>query len=326
VPGVRTADLAPLALLEGARGEGVEELAALLSPLAAGPGEVLVREGEPARTFALVRDGAADVTLAGRRLARLGPGDVVGELALLRGAPRAATVTATHPLTGWRGDEAAFAALVGLPGVAERLARTARQRLAGLLRPVEVPLRDGRPVRLRPVLPGDRQRAAASPEVFSPDTLYRRFLSGRRLTDAVLRYLTEVDYVHHFVWMALADGVAIGDARLVRAAAEPASAEVAFTVGDAHQGRGLGTVLLGALAVAAQELDVERFTARVLSDNRPMRRILDRAAGGRAPWSLDDPGVVATTVPVPDPAPFLPAVATAQQLREAVDQVVRTFG
>ncbi len=47
---------------------------------------------------------------------------IVGELSVLRGAPRSATVTATLPLTGYAGDAAAFAALLDVPGVAERIA------------------------------------------------------------------------------------------------------------------------------------------------------------------------------------------------------------
>jgi len=89
---------------------------------------------------------------------------------------------------------------------------------------------------------------------------------------------------------------------------------------------GVGTLLVGALAVAAQELDVARFTARVLADNRPMRRLLDRAAGGRATWQLDDPGVVMTTVPVPPPRDFLPDERVVERLRAAVAQVVRAPG
>jgi CRP-like cAMP-binding protein len=324
--GVPAAELAAVPLLAGAPAEALETLAAHLSPRAFAPGEALVREGEPAHHFALLHSGTAEVTLRGAPVAVVGPGDVVGELALLRGVPRAATVRALDEVLLWTGDDHGFAALLEVPAVAERLARTARQRLAGLVRPVPVHLRDGSTVLLRPVLPGDRQRAAESLAGFSPETLYRRFLSGRRLTDAVLRYLTEVDYVHHFVWLALAGDLAVADARLVVETGDPAEAEVAFTVSDAYQGRGVGTVLMGALAVTAAELGVERFNARVLGDNRAMRRLLDRAAGERAPWRLDDPGVVTTVVPVPVPEAFLPDEQVVARLRQAVAQVVRTPG
>src|SRR5687768_9946964 len=123
--GVPVAELAPLPLLDGAPAPALEHLAALLSPVEAAPGEVLVREGEHAHDFVLVRGGAAEVAVGGAPLAVLGAGELVGELALLRRVPRTATVTATAPLTGWRGGENALAALLDVPGAADRLARTA---------------------------------------------------------------------------------------------------------------------------------------------------------------------------------------------------------
>ena len=60
-----------------------------------------------------------------------------------------------------------------------------------------------------------------------------------------------------------------GGRRAVRLADEhdPTIAEIAFTVGDAYQGRGIGTFLMGALAVAARYDGVERVSARVLSES-----------------------------------------------------------
>ncbi|RMF19550.1 MAG: cyclic nucleotide-binding domain-containing protein [Candidatus Dadabacteria bacterium] len=61
-------------------------------------GEVYIREGTRGDTFAIIKRGrlAVDATFAGqtRRLAVLGPGSVVGEVAVLMGTPRTATVTA----------------------------------------------------------------------------------------------------------------------------------------------------------------------------------------------------------------------------------------
>ena len=53
---------------------------------------------------------------------------------------------------------------------------------------------------------------------------------------------------------------------------------------------------MDALAVAARSDGVQRFTARVLSDNYPMRAILDRFG---AQWHRDDLGVVTTVIDVP---------------------------
>ena len=61
-------------------------------------GKELVTEGTPGREFFLILDGEASVRRAGRRIAKLGPGQYFGELALLDGGPRNATVVAETPM------------------------------------------------------------------------------------------------------------------------------------------------------------------------------------------------------------------------------------
>jgi CRP/FNR family transcriptional regulator, cyclic AMP receptor protein len=58
-------------------------------------GTVIAREGEPGIGLFVIEEGDADVTIGGRKKASLGPGDFFGEIALLDGGPRTATVTAT---------------------------------------------------------------------------------------------------------------------------------------------------------------------------------------------------------------------------------------
>ena len=57
-------------------------------------GTVIAREGEPGIGLFILVDGSADVTIGGKKKATLGPGDFFGEIALLDGGPRTATVTA----------------------------------------------------------------------------------------------------------------------------------------------------------------------------------------------------------------------------------------
>jgi CRP-like cAMP-binding protein len=69
-------------------------------------GTVVAREGEPGVGLFVIADGTADVTIGGKKKASLGPGDFFGEIALLDGGPRTATVTATSDvhllgLTEW---------------------------------------------------------------------------------------------------------------------------------------------------------------------------------------------------------------------------------
>lgn len=70
-------------------------LAARADELTLPEGKALTREGERGREFVVIVEGTADVRRNGRRISRLGPGDFVGEIALISGAPRTATVTTT---------------------------------------------------------------------------------------------------------------------------------------------------------------------------------------------------------------------------------------
>lgn len=320
-------DLSGLELFRGSEQSDLSELASMLTAVDAQPGEVLARQGEVAHSFLLVVTGEAVITRddgAGeRQVGAIGPGSIVGELSVLRAAPRSATVTAGRSLTGYAGDARAFMTLLHVSGVAERIGRTARQRLAANTRPVEVVLRDGTKLWIRPVLPTDRGKLADAQPGFSDESHYRRFFSAPPLSNKVIEYLIDVDYVDHFAWAVL-PGVESGEpgvasARYIRERDAPDIAEVAFAVIDDYQGRGLGTLLLGALTVAARENGIRRFRARVLSDNAPMRAVL-RRAGARMDFA--EPGVLETVVDVPAFGQGLPDLSTAYALRETTRDVV----
>jgi CRP-like cAMP-binding protein len=322
---LNTGELASLAFFDGCPPESLEELAELLAPVSAAPGAVLMRQGDRAGAFLLIQSGHAEVSHTGtdgeKAVIRLSPGMIVGEIALLRGTPRTATVVAADRLSGWTGGPDAFFAMLDIVGVAERLLRVARQRLAEFVTPIEMTVRDGARFSLRPVLPGDLERAVHGPVEFSSETIYRRFQSVRP-TESLMRYLFEVDYVDHFVWVMTdgVDGPAVADARFVRDPEDPGLAEVAFTVGDAYQGRGIGSALMGALAIAAHCDGVGRFSARVLADNYPMRQILDRFG---ASWEIAEVGMVTTIIDVPHlrELPFDPRLA--KKIYDVARYVVR---
>ena len=129
-----------------------------------------------------------------------------------------------------------------------------------------------------------------------------------------MTYLFEVDYKDHFVWVMTEgeEGPVVADARFVRDETDATVAEVAFIVGDDYQGRGVGSFLMAALAVAARGDGVRRFTARVLSDNLAMRKILDRYG---AHWQREDLGVVTTVIDVPDVARDVVSPELYRQIR-----------
>jgi CRP-like cAMP-binding protein len=326
---VRADELAALEVFAGCPIEALAPLAAQLRPLTAAAGQVLMQQGELAVSFLLIGSGRAEVTHTGidgsDTVVELPPGLVVGEIALLRDAPRTATVVATEPLAGWVGGREAFATMLEIPGMLDRLVRTARQRLAAFITPLPLQMRDGSWYYLRPVLPGDSERTTNGPVEFSGETLYRRFQSPRTPTKSLMTYLFEVDYVHHFVWVMTdgPEGPVVADARFVREENDPAVAEVAFIVGDDYQGRGIGTVLMEALVVAANFTGVQRFTARVLTDNHAMRAILDRYG---AVWHRDDLGVVTTVVDVPQVKSLRLSPKSVNQIRDVTRQVMRAVG
>ena len=75
-------------------------------------GSVLVREGEPGESLIVIKRGSATVDQAGRTLRTLGAGDFLGEISLIDGGPRTATVTADEPIEALVIDRAGFARLM----------------------------------------------------------------------------------------------------------------------------------------------------------------------------------------------------------------------
>ncbi|HEY1843130.1 MAG TPA: GNAT family N-acetyltransferase [Mycobacterium sp.] len=321
---LRADELAGLDIFTGRPAEDLMPLAASLQPLQAAAGQVLMRQGEEAVSFLLIASGTAAIKHVADddvvTVEQVSAGTIVGEIALLRHIPRTATVTTSELLTGWIGDNDAFARLVHIPGIMSRLVRTVRQRLAAFLTPIPVRTRDGTDLLLRPVLPGDSERTLQGHVWFSSETLYRRFMSARLPSPALMDYLAEVDYVDHFVWvMTDRDGNPVADARFVRDDHDPAVAEIAFTVADAYQGRGIGSFLIAALSVAARVAGVEKFSGRMLADNVAMRTIMDHYG---AFWERDDVGVVTTTIDVPDPHDLLLSRDMIAEIKHTARQVI----
>jgi protein lysine acetyltransferase len=315
------ADLEAVDVLAGAPDSALRGLASLLTPFTAPPGTTLMRKGETAHHFVLLIDGEARVVVGGGddNEVVVAEGSILGEIALLSGRPRSSTVTAVTAVRGFMGGSAAFAQLLAIEGVADNVVTRARRRLAAGLVPVPVTLRDGTALRLRPVLPADQWRLLEADELVSAKTQYRRFFSLSGITPATARYLTEVDYIDHFVWVAIdGEDIGVGGATYIRSRSDPSVADISFSIMDDFQGRGLGGLLMGALAVAARRHGISRFSADVLAENAPMVAILNRAG---MEWDVAQGGVRHGTMRVPEPARFGLPPDTEGSLFALVDEI-----
>jgi predicted MFS family arabinose efflux permease len=130
-PGQEVEVLRRVAMFEPLPLAVIELLATDLIPHEFGPGEAVVREGEPGEHFHLIASGSARVSVRGSPRPPLGRGDCFGEIALLRDIPRTATVVAEQPMRTLALDREAF--LVAVAGNAASNAAAnalATQRLA----------------------------------------------------------------------------------------------------------------------------------------------------------------------------------------------------
>jgi RimJ/RimL family protein N-acetyltransferase len=132
---------------------------------------------------------------------------------------------------------------------------------------------------LMPVTRFDRERLADLFARMSRESRYARFLHPKpRMTDAELDYFSDVDHRRHDALAAVdpRGGAFVGVARYATLDDAGTSADLAFEVADAWQGRGVATMLLGALIPRAEGNGVEHLIALTLSENVPARRLLAR--------------------------------------------------
>ncbi len=126
-------DLAGIPLFASLSDEERASLAEWFEVSNASAGMVLVTEGAAGYSFYVLVDGAAEVTVEGETVATYGPGDFFGEMAILGGGRRNATVTVTSPsrLLSMFGTE--FRMLQDVqPDIAAHLEETMKQRAAEL--------------------------------------------------------------------------------------------------------------------------------------------------------------------------------------------------
>ena len=130
-------------------------------------------------------------------------------------------------------------------------------------------LRDGSLVLIRQIHAADVPLVADIFRQLSDDSRWMQFLAAKKeLSAAELRYLTDVDHHDHEALAALdLAGRGVGVSRYIRHTADPQAAEVAVTVADGWQRRGLGTELLIQLAERARQEGIGRLTAVASTGN-----------------------------------------------------------
>lgn len=193
---------------------------------------------------------------------------------------------------------------------------------------VATTLADGGVVRLRPIRPEDGPRLADGFARLSPHSRFLRFFSPLdHLTTAQLQYFTEIDYVDHFAWVAIVDlpgppalplplsavtapaldaadpdtpwELGVGVARYIRSRSDPTAAEAAVAVADDYHRRGIGTVLLQALAAVALTRGITAFHLLVRTDNAAMIAAMHELDADRAHDPNDEPSVIRFVLDLP---------------------------
>jgi len=90
--------LAKVPLFAGLDKKHLKQISSLVTQIEVNEGKELTREGEHGNEFIIILEGEAEVKIGDRVVARRGPGDYFGEIALISNRPRTATVTALTPM------------------------------------------------------------------------------------------------------------------------------------------------------------------------------------------------------------------------------------
>jgi CRP-like cAMP-binding protein len=122
--------LRSIPLFSGMSDGSIEIIAGIVRDASFPSGASLVREGELGDSFLIIRNGSATVEQGGHTLRELGAGDFLGEIALIDGGPRTASVTAVEPVDALVIDRPGFSRLMNeFPVIRFDLVNALTQRL-----------------------------------------------------------------------------------------------------------------------------------------------------------------------------------------------------
>jgi len=149
---------------------------------------------------------------------------------------------------------------------------------SGMLRahaPLDRVLDDGLSVRLRPIVPDDRERILRAYDLLSEESRLNRFWERpARLSENNAARLANADGADHLSWIALDPGdeafPGFGGASYWRDPEHPTRAELSFTIADAWQRRGLATLLYSILWFEGWKNGVRHFTGECRKSNLAM--------------------------------------------------------
>jgi len=164
-----------------------------------------------------------------------------------------------------------------------------------VLAPFAATLKDGQSVMLRGIAPDDAESLRLFHEGLSERTVYLRFFAPHpHLSESDLEYFTHVDQRSRVALVAVVDDVIVGVGRYDLI--DEHTAEVAFVVTDAMQGKGVAGLLLSRLARIARDHGVGEFTAEVLATNTGMIETFRHS--GFAVAECREDGVLTVTFPL----------------------------
>lgn len=141
-------------------------------------------------------------------------------------------------------------------------------------------LRDGRAIEIRAYRPEDREPFMAAAGQVGPRSRYLRFFTIKRdFSEKERDFFLNVDFDKHVALVAFMEEAGqrplVGSCRYVTVG--PGKAEVAFTVVDRYQGRGIGAALVRHLAIVARGAGLQGLIAEVLPENKPMLHLFEKS-------------------------------------------------